>query len=195
METPIVAEKARIRARVRAVLGAMSPEQLATGSARARALLLEQAVWHKAQTILFYAPLPGELDLWPLAAEALRAGKRIALPRFDAATGGYAPSTVQDLGRDLVIGKLGIREPGPGCAAVESEQIDLVLVPGIAFDAYGRRLGRGKGFYDRLLQVVGGVKCGVAFDEQIVSSLPVEPHDQTLDYILTPTRWIVTRHT
>jgi 5-formyltetrahydrofolate cyclo-ligase len=66
----------------------------------------------------------------------------------------------------------------------------LVLVPGVAFDLRGRRLGRGKGFYDRLLADAGGLKCGVAFDEQIVTEIPVEPHDVSVDCILTPTRWI-----
>jgi 5-formyltetrahydrofolate cyclo-ligase len=66
----------------------------------------------------------------------------------------------------------------------------LVLVPGVAFDSHGRRLGRGKGFYDQLLAFVRGTKCGVAFDEQIVPEIPIEPHDVRLNCILTPTRWI-----
>jgi 5-formyltetrahydrofolate cyclo-ligase len=64
------------------------------------------------------------------------------------------------------------------------------LVPGVAFDLHGRRLGRGKGFYDRLLADVRGKTCGVAFDEQIVREVPVEPHDSDVNCILTPTRWI-----
>ncbi|HLP77584.1 MAG TPA: 5-formyltetrahydrofolate cyclo-ligase, partial [Candidatus Paceibacterota bacterium] len=76
------------------------------------------------------------------------------------------------------------------CAPVSLNQLDLVLVPGVAFDACGRRLGRGKGFYDRLLADTRGIKCGVAFDEQIVTGIPVEPHDVLVDCILTPTRWI-----
>jgi len=65
----------------------------------------------------------------------------------------------------------------------------LILIPGIAFDLHGRRLGRGKGFYDRLLTEIRGVKCGIAFDEQIVEKIPVEPHDVRMDFILTPTRF------
>ncbi|MEY2466031.1 MAG: 5-formyltetrahydrofolate cyclo-ligase, partial [Verrucomicrobiota bacterium] len=68
--------------------------------------------------------------------------------------------------------------------------LDLILVPGVAFELHGRRLGRGKGFYDRLLADMRGTTCGVAFDEQIVAEIPVEPHDVHLDYLLTPTRWI-----
>jgi 5-formyltetrahydrofolate cyclo-ligase len=66
----------------------------------------------------------------------------------------------------------------------------LALVPGVAFDVRGGRLGRGRGFYDRLLAGVSGAKCGVAFDEQIVDAVPAGPLDIRLNCILTPTRWI-----
>jgi 5-formyltetrahydrofolate cyclo-ligase len=66
------------------------------------------------------------------------------------------------------------------------------LVPGLAFDPSGRRLGRGKGFYDRLLAMVRGRKCGIAFEEQVVPEIPVEPHDIRLDCLLTPRRWMET---
>jgi 5-formyltetrahydrofolate cyclo-ligase len=65
-----------------------------------------------------------------------------------------------------------------------------VLTPGIAFDALGRRLGRGRGFYDRLLAQTTGTRCGVAFDQQVVDVVPVETHDVVLNCILTPTRWL-----
>jgi len=183
--------KAEIRARVRALVKAMSPEQRAADSVRACSRLKAQRAWEEAATVLFYAPLPDELDLWPLVLEALSSGQRVALPRYDKATGTYAPSLIENAGGDLVAGMLGIREPGPQCPWLRGEQIDLVMVPGVAFDAGGRRLGRGKGFYDRLLRTVGGTKCGAGFDQQIVADLPVEPHDFSMDCVLTPTRWIV----
>jgi len=183
-------QKAELRARVRALVRALSPEQRAADSMQACSRLRDQPVWQQATAVLFYAPLPEELDLWPLVSEALSAGKRVALPRFDKETGTYAPSLIENPHRDVVIGKLGIREPGPHCPPLAGAQIELVLVPGVAFDLSGRRLGRGKGFYDRLLRTVRGTKCGVAFDQQIVANLPVEPHDYLMDCILTPTRWI-----
>jgi 5-formyltetrahydrofolate cyclo-ligase len=66
----------------------------------------------------------------------------------------------------------------------------LILVPGVAFDLQGNRLGRGKGFYDRLLAEIRGVKCGVAFEEQIVDEIPVGSHDAAMDFIVTPSRVI-----
>ena len=69
---------------------------------------------------------------------------------------------------------------------------DWLFIPGLGFDLKGARLGRGKGFYDRLLADVRGSKCGVAFDEQLVATVPVGPRDIPLNCILTPTRWIET---
>jgi 5-formyltetrahydrofolate cyclo-ligase len=68
------------------------------------------------------------------------------------------------------------------------DQFDLVLVPGMAFDSSGNRLGRGQGFYDRLLAETSGVKCGVGYDFQLLEKIPAEPHDAKVDFILTPTR-------
>ena len=67
----------------------------------------------------------------------------------------------------------------------------VVLVPGLAFSTGGCRLGRGQGFYDRLLAGASGLRCGVGWDFQVFPELPSEPHDEHLDYILTPTRWVV----
>ncbi len=139
---------------------------------------------------MFFAPLPGELDIWPLAQKALTEGKTISLPRFDAATGRYATGRVEDLQSDLRVGRYGIREPVPACPRSALNRLDLLLVPGVAFDPHGHRLGRGKGFYDQLLAAVRGTTCGVAFDEQLVRQVPVGPHDVRLNCILTPTRWI-----
>jgi len=71
-------------------------------------------------------------------------------------------------------------------------RLDLILVPGVAFDLCGCRLGRGGGFYDRLLAETHGVKCGIAFDEQITGEVPTGEHDLQMDFILTPTRCVET---
>jgi 5-formyltetrahydrofolate cyclo-ligase len=181
--------KAAIRAEVRAELKEMSDAERVAASLQARALLEKQSLWQQAQTILFYAPLPEELDVWPLALDALKAGKTVLLPRFEAEQGHYTACLIKDPVGDLRAGKFGIREPAESCAKISVKRLDLILAPGIAFDLNGHRLGRGKGFYDRLLSVLEGPACGVAFDQQIVRQIPVEPHDVRLSYILTPTRW------
>jgi 5-formyltetrahydrofolate cyclo-ligase len=89
-----------------------------------------------------------------------------------------------------MIGEFGIREPAAKCAEIPFGKFDLVLVPGVAFDLRGCRLGRGRGFYDRLLVEVRGVKCGVAFDDQIVNEIPAGTLDVQVDFILTATRCV-----
>jgi 5-formyltetrahydrofolate cyclo-ligase len=134
--------------------------------------------------------MPDEADIWPLLNDSLAARKITTLPRFDFATNRYVACQIKNPDSDVSVGKFGIQEPTALCNIVPLNRLDFILVPGIAFDLHGRRLGRGKGFYDQLLADVRGVTCGVAFDEQIVTAIPVEPHDVRLHCILTPTRWI-----
>src|SRR5437867_3642856 len=152
--------KEALRLRVRMTLKAISLSERKLASHRACALLKEQNIWHKAQVILFYDPLPDELDIWPLLTETLAEGKEVCLPRYVPGENCYVASRVESLERDLRAGHFGIRETCDFCPIIPLNQLDLILVPGISFDLNGRRLGRGKGYYDRLLATVGGTKCG-----------------------------------
>jgi 5-formyltetrahydrofolate cyclo-ligase len=190
MQTKTREAKAALRHQVRAQLKTLSPEKRAGASSQARALLEAQALWKQARSVLLFAPMPEELDVWPLLATALSAGKAVALPRFVAEEKTYVACEVKDLTRDVRVGYFGIREPIEQCAPVSSNRVDLILVPGVAFDLNGRRLGRGKGFYDQLLVALSGTTCGVGFDEQVVPEIPVESHDICLNCLLTPTRWV-----
>jgi 5-formyltetrahydrofolate cyclo-ligase len=183
--------RAKANALVRDRLRAISPERQGR-FAQICSRLRQQSVWKSAGSILLFALLPAEADIWALFEEALRVGKTVALPRFSSQAQSYIACVVQNPEDDLVSGQFGIREPGVSCPEFPLNRLDLVLVPGVAFDARGARLGRGKGFYDRLLADVRGTKCGVAFEEQIVDAVPVGPLDIRLNCILTPTRWIET---
>lgn len=182
--------KRALRQQVRAELGRLSPAERAAESARARARLAAQPLWQAAQSVLFFAPLPQELDVWPLLTKALSAGKKVALPRFVAETQTYEVCSIQNAESDLLVGHFGIREPNRHCARLGAGRLDLILVPGVAFDLRGARLGRGKGYYDRLLREWHGTTCGVGFDQQLIDEVPLEPHDALLDRLLTPTRWV-----
>src|SRR3954466_147562 len=171
------AAKTGLRQQVRELLRRITPEQKALASAQARARLQTQQLWRQAATILFFAPLPDEINVWPLISTALAAGKHVFLPRFDPESNRYIARRLQDPDIDLQAGKYGIREPGPHCPELPLNRLDFVLTPGIAFDLHGRRLGRGRGYYDHILAAVRGITCGVAFDQQIVPEIPVEPHD------------------
>ena len=190
MQNTIQEAKQALRKQAGAALKRIRPEQRVADSARARALLERQAQWQAARSVLFFAPLPEELDVWPLLAGALAAGKQAALPRFVAATRSYEACWILDLETDVQPGHFGIREPRSHCARVSAGKLDLILVPGVAFDLHGRRLGRGKGYYDQLLGTLRGTTCGVAFEEQIVDEVPLEPHDVRLKCIITPNRWV-----
>jgi 5-formyltetrahydrofolate cyclo-ligase len=183
-------EKPEWRGRMRAALKGLSQAERDEASARARDLLRRQTAWQRAQAILLYAATPGELDLSPLLEEALQAGKAVALPRFVSETGTYQAVEVSHYKEDCSPGKFGILEPGAHCQPISLKRLDLVLAPGLGFDLSGRRLGRGQGFYDRLLDGIAGAKCGVAFDQQVVGHLPAQRHDVSMNFILTPTRWL-----
>jgi 5-formyltetrahydrofolate cyclo-ligase len=180
--------KAELRQQVQGAVREIPKELRAADSLRLSEVLLCQPIWSGASSILCFSALADEPDISPLVDEALREGKLVGLPRFDASTGSYHAARIVQR-TDCTPGKFGALEPNAGCPAIPLNHLDLVLVPGIAFDLAGRRLGRGKGFYDRLLAEVRGHKCGVAFDVQIVAQIPEEPHDVRVDSIVTPTRW------
>jgi len=190
MQTNIQNAKAALRKQIRGTLQKISPAARNVMSAQIRDRLKEQAIWKNAGVVLFFAPLPDEPDVWPLLEDALAGKKIAALPRFDSTGNCYVACQVKNLRGEIVTGQFGIREPGANCVEIPLNRLDLVLVPGVGFDLQGRRLGRGRGFYDHLLADVAGIKCGIAFDERMVNEVPVEPSDIYLNFILTPTRCV-----
>lgn len=191
MTVPIEEAKSSLRQQIRARLRLMSSEQHRDDSLRLCQRLLTLPMWQRAGVVLLFAPLRDEPDIRTVISSALKEGKEVSVPKFNPGDSAYQAGVIQGL-EDLSPGKFGILEPRPTTAAVTLNRLDLVLVPGIAFDIRGGRLGRGQGYYDRLLAAVNGLKCGVAFDEQIVDAVPVGPMDVRLNCILTPTRWIKT---
>jgi 5-formyltetrahydrofolate cyclo-ligase len=183
--------KAELRSKIRAALEKISPAVRAVESIELGERL--KAQMPSAHTILFFAPLPDELDIWPVLELSLALGTTCALPCFDAEKKNYGAKEIRKLATDIVTGKFGVREPAAHCAEMSLDKFDLVLVPGMAFDRRGNRLGRGRGFYDRLLESVSGVKCGVCYDLQLQESIPTERHDARVDFILTPGRLVNAR--
>lgn len=141
------------------------------------------------KTVLAYMPLPDEIDLVPALRACLASGMIVALPRVGE-NGMLTLHGVGNVDADLPLSTYGIREPLPATAAVVPDAVDVVLVPGRAFDEAGGRLGRGKGYYDRLLHTLRAVRIALAYDEQIVPRVPMERNDERVDWILTPTRTI-----
>lgn len=135
-----------------------------------------------AKTIGFYVSTPDEVHTHDIIKEVLhKKEKRIAVPLYSA-------KMLSELSHwsDLAMGAFGILEP----RTVSAIDVDLVIVPGVAFDIQGNRLGRGKGFYDKLLQHFQGHVIGLAFEQQIVKEIPTENHDIKIQKLITETRII-----
>lgn len=185
-------QKAALRKEIHATLKDIVLAVRKTASAQLCARLKEQSFWDSVSSVLFFAPLPDEPDVWPLLEETATDEKMAALPCFEPVDQTYTARRVQNPKNEIVTGHFGIREPKRFCAEMVLNRLDLILVPGVAFDLRGNRLGRGRGFYDRLLRETRGLKCGVAFDQQVAGEVPVETHDLPMDFILTPTRCVET---
>ncbi|MDB6153892.1 MAG: 5,10-methenyltetrahydrofolate synthetase [Chthoniobacteraceae bacterium] len=174
--------KVQVRQRIREALR-FPPEMAAAKSGLLCAALVEDPAWSKARTVAVFAPHTGEPDIERLAPHALL--KKICYPRVRGNELDFF--RVTDPAK-LVVSRWKLREPLFDSAhAVALEEIDLILVPGVAFTRSGARLGRGGGYYDRLLgnPAVRALRIGVCFEVQIVESLPSEPHDIGVDRVLT----------
>lgn len=146
-----------------------------------------------ARTVLLTLPFRSEWDTLPLVRHALAVGGTVAVPRVNAVTRMLELFAIADPVRDVAVGHQGIPEPLPHCGALDPGAVDWVLVPGVAFDRDGRRLGYGGGYYDRLLPLLSprAARIAGAFDLQIVDRVPSGPHDITVDAIVTPSEMIV----
>ncbi len=149
--------------------------------------------FQSAGVVMAYCGVGSEIDTRPLLRAALRGGKTLALPKVNRAAGILDIFAVRDLDADLESGVWGIREPNPGtCARVAPAELDVILVPGIAFDLEGGRIGYGEGFYDRFLRACHDagsrpVTVAAAFSFQLLDAVPMERHDVRIDAIATET--------
>lgn len=195
--------KGECRATVKARLAAMPPGEVEQQSLALCKNLIEWLHAADARTVMIYAPVKGEADVRPIAAawaliasterscvaDALKSSRphRVCLPRTDWARASIAPVKVTDWDSDLVEARFGLREPRPDLPVVSLEDLDAVLVPGLAFDRTGRRLGRGAGFYDRFLTRLPArvLTVGVALEAQMLDSVPTDSHDVGVHWLAT----------
>lgn len=179
---PALKSKGRLREKVSQLQ--FSPQAYLARSMQVSAKIQKSKFFKDAQTIGFYAALSDEIDIFPAAQKALSFGKRVFFPKMRGAKIDFYE--VKDFEIDLIPGKFGVLEPLSKAARFRKSELDLILIPGRAFDKKGGRLGRGGGHYDRLLaRWPGSVRMGVAFREQILPTIPSEPHDIQMDVILT----------
>lgn len=178
--------KKELRQRLRKILAEIQPEDLSARSLRACHRLFEQPEYIKAEVILVFLSLPAEVDTSPLVLRAWQDRKRVLAPKVSWNQRRMLPIEIRSLTDDLTVSTMGIREPVTGIPFPIS-LIDMVIVPGLGFDEYGNRLGRGRGFYDRFLAHPDfkGIACALAFEEQMTATVPVGPLDRHIDMIAT----------
>ncbi|WP_092921375.1 MULTISPECIES: 5-formyltetrahydrofolate cyclo-ligase [Romboutsia] len=142
----------------------------------------------KAKNIMLYLDFNNEVKTDELIVKLLSLGKTVSSPITIKEEKKLIPSQIIDLKDGVKIGTYGIREPKPECSPeVEVKDIDVVIVPAVAYDKDCYRLGYGGGFYDRFIERLreDAITVGIAFDLQIFDSVPKEDHDAQLDYIIT----------
>jgi 5-formyltetrahydrofolate cyclo-ligase len=181
---------------MRAARQALLPADRAARSARIAERLLSLPEMQGAERVLFYASLAEEVDTWPLLRAWLKRGRLPLLPGVERRGGPLRAAPVRDLVADLKPGAFGILQPDPSrTGAVEWRTIQVAVLPGLAFDLRGCRLGRGAGYYDRSLPalIAAARRIGLAFECQVVERLPAEPHDVPVDRVVTEDRIITPR--
>lgn len=170
-------------------------ESVENKSIRITQRLIDLDSFKSSHTIMCYMDFKNEVMTRYVIRHCFELGKRVVLPLVDTIDGirRIVPYEVMDVERDVRSGTLGILEPCKERARIYSlEEIDLVIVPGVAFDTMKNRIGYGAGLYDRFLESVKPdcLKIGIAFEFQIYDVVPVEEHDIPLDMIVTEERII-----
>lgn len=177
-------EKAQLRAQVRQVLKALTEDRVQALSQKICRRVRKHPAFLSANTVLLYAAMPHEADPRLLAEYATTMGKSVAYPYCVNATQMVAMQPLE--ANDLEPGAYGILAPVPERSKIiPPEEVDFVLVPGLAFDTRGGRLGRGAGFYDRYLLLTRAFRAGFCFEQQLVRELPMEEHDLFMHAIFT----------
>jgi 5-formyltetrahydrofolate cyclo-ligase len=173
--------KDEIRAWVHEQAQRRSPGEREAASLQAQRHLLASEAYRSAGRIGCYLSTPVELQTRMILERALAEGKTLGAPRFDEGSDSWAHVCMRDPDA-VTIGSWKVPEPLPGEVL---EPLDLVIVPGRAFDRSGNRVGHGEGHYDQLLQGFSGICVGMAFDWQILETVPREAHDRAMDLLFT----------
>jgi 5-formyltetrahydrofolate cyclo-ligase len=147
--------------------------------------LIKDPLLKRSEHVALYYGVPPEVVTRPFLKVLLK-DKKIYLPRIALKTKSLKFRRIRSLSRDLSRGPYGIMEPKSSCTARPAGRMDLIIVPGVAFDGKGGRLGRGAGYYDRLLAKAKGVfKVGLCFREQLVKKIPMKAHDIRMNKVIT----------
>ena len=186
----IIEEKKTLRKKLLENLLSLTQMEVERRSKDVEKIISKLSMYNDAKVIMVYYPLKGEVSLLGIIDQVL-GKKEVCFPVIDSKDKKLIPYAIGDLKNDFVKGPYAVMQPNKEKARqVPVEAIDVVFVPGIAFDRNKHRLGRGGGFYDRFIRTLAGhtTTIGVAYDFQILDSLPVNiPQDEKVDFIVTET--------
>ena len=188
---PISTAKQRLRDRLRAQRRALSDADVVAQSRRISRAFGASAMFRDARQVVLYSPTDNEVDTEAIWQPACRQGKHVYYPRLttDRQEIEFA---LRSEGQPLVPGAFGIPVPPRGTLLADVTATDIVVTPAVAFDRAGRRLGRGRGYYDRAFRGVlaGALRVGVAYGFQIVDEVPSDGRDEPVDYVITEAGWL-----
>jgi len=178
--------KQRLRREMLAGRRSLPAAAVKMGSEAIAAYFCAWPVYRAAKVVMMYLAMPDEPQTAALIEHAWRAGKTVAVPLMGEVYGVMEAAALESWD-DLTVGRLGLKMPDPEKARrIDPTAIDLIVVPGVAFDHAGRRLGMGAGYYDRFLpQASSACRLGLAWSLQIADEVPVDEFDVLMDYLLT----------
>ena len=177
---------------MRTALTAIAPADRQQHSQQACARIIAHRWFTEAHAIMAFLSMPHEIDTTSLIAAALTAGKTVAVPQTDAKNRRLLPVQLKTLDGPFTRDAYGIRLPRE-IIPIDPAGIDLLIVPGLAFDARGYRLGQGGGYYDRFLtehDFLASRSCGIAFEQQILAQVPICHYDRPIAAIATDGQWL-----
>ena len=182
-----------LRTKVEKNIGELATDSWEDKLATIHERLFDFANFLEARIVLLYINAPNEVPSMRIIAETIDIGKIVVLPAFDVQKNTIKLMKIDNPSRDLIMGPRQILEPNPQrCRKVPLECIDIAVIPGVALDEKGGRLGAGDGYYDRLIPKlpITTRKVSLAIEEQIFPQVPMESHDKYVDIIITDKRII-----
>ena len=190
MTDRILTSKQALRRRIAAARDALPAAEIEAGSRAIMERLFALKAFERAATAALFVAFRSEVRTEPIIARALAAGKQVCVPRVCPGRR-LRFRRITDLERDLEPGRWGIREPRPTLPEVEPERVEVIAVPGVAFDGRGHRVGYGGGYYDAaLLEFEQASRVGLAFECQVVERVPDAEHDLAVDWVITESRTV-----
>ena len=189
-------KKQAIRDEIRERIARLNESERHAASVAACERLIALDPFKSANTVMLYLPMADEVDVTNVALRCFQRGISVCAPRINWETKRLTPTEIHDFDDAIEIGRNSVPEPSPG-RPIPPSDIDFIVIPGVAFDAHGARVGRGGGFYDRFLGCSGlrsrTIRCGIGFDVQMVDEAPSLAHDVRLDMVVTDRRAIQLR--